>query len=217
MGADSDCCAWWRSSLREVGITDVRIDTSALGCFIQHPVWGSCRFRSRVGHRPDLELFIPRYSGRDPSFLGLVIVIGPVDCVDNPHRRRWGGCRAVHHQWTRAVDNAARLWMTIGCPQAGLFARVVTHSVEAFVHRLSPLSAQGVRQGAERMSTELSPGCGQIKVSGRHPAGYRLVTPTPLVWTTLWTTLWARCCQPCGSRCGSGCLRATGTGCGSCS
>jgi len=139
----------------------------------------------------DLKLFIPRYSGRDPSFLGLVIVIGPVDCVDNGHLCRWIACRPVHHRWTKAVDNSACLWMKRGCPQAIVSQRVVTHRLRASHAQVVLRRCTG---GWERHRTPVHrviPRLWTGEVSGRDPAGYGRVTPTPPVWITLWATLWA--------------------------
>ena len=139
---------------------------------------------------PGRKLFIHRYSGRDPSFLGLVIVIGPVDGVEKWHRRRLQGRRPVHLWWTDPEDNRACLWTNHGCPQAGLDEAVVIHRLRVVVAQVVPRESTGTGgEGTGHMSTELSPGCGQIEVSGWRPAGYRWVAPTPPVWTTLWMPL----------------------------
>ena len=73
------------------------------------------------------ELFVPKYSGLDQSLLGLIVVIGPVDAVDKPHRCRWWPGDSVDDSWPETVDNSAFLWTGSSRPQDSLRTSVVTH------------------------------------------------------------------------------------------
>jgi len=76
-------------------------------------------------------LVIPRYSGRNPSLLGLVVVVGPVDCVDNVRFCRSDDWSPVEEPWTEMVNNVALLWINAGCPQGRYPKHGVINSMEA--------------------------------------------------------------------------------------
>jgi hypothetical protein len=168
----------------------VRNDPSAPRTLGQHLVWCRCLFPG-VLQFVHLEMaFIPRYSGRDSSFIGLVIVIGPVDSVDKPHRCRWSDCGPVDGPWTVTVDNLTCLWMSSGYPQATRRCHVVTHRFQCVIHRLSSLGSQA-RYNAQNT-------CPQSYPQAVDGAGCR--RDIRLVTGGLHRL---HCCgQPCGQRCG---------------
>jgi hypothetical protein len=85
---------------------------------------------------------VPRYSERNPYLLGLVIVIGPVDCVDNPCPCRRRGQSSVDDPWTGLVDNSAFLCSNVHHPQDGFSEGTVTHRLRGVIHTLFSLNAQ---------------------------------------------------------------------------
>src|SRR5450631_310261 len=100
---------------------------------------------SAFGLRPEVfvpRTVVPRYSERNPYLLGLVIVIGPVDCVDNPGPCRRRGQSAVDDPWTGLVDNSALLCSNVRHPQVSFTEGVVIHRLRGVIHTLFSLDAQ---------------------------------------------------------------------------
>jgi len=110
MGVDSD------TVLR---FTQVRIDPSATLTLRQHLAPGVGVILGVEGMGLDPESFVPRYSGWNSYLPGLVIVIGPVDCVDNSCRGWWRRGSPVDGPWTGAVDNWTSLCTSASRPQDG--------------------------------------------------------------------------------------------------
>ena len=85
---------------------------------------------------------VPRYSEQNSYLLGLVIVIGPVDCVDNPCSCRWRGLSAVDDPWTELVDNSAFLCSNPRRPQGGFSEGAVIHKPRGVIHTLFSMDTQ---------------------------------------------------------------------------
>jgi hypothetical protein len=176
MGADSDCGALFaeRYVLQRCGSTLVPL---GLPANIWPVVVVICSEQTSVA---DLRPFVPRYSGLDPFLLGLIIVIGPVDCVDNSHSCRWRLRNPVDDSWIETVDNPASLWATFGRPQAACGESAVTHRWQGrHAHVVLIESTAVVPGGQDKCPQSYPQGVddqGGVGTSGWLWAGYRLHT-----------------------------------------
>jgi hypothetical protein len=118
MAADSDTSECF---------TEVRIDPSAPVTLRQHLAPRVVVIMGIKG-LGSISSLCPQVLGAESIIIDLVIVIGPVDSVENPRRRWWRRWSCVDGPWTVAVDNLGVVWSSASHPQAGIRETVVTNS-----------------------------------------------------------------------------------------
>ena len=119
----------------------------------------------------------PQVLGAGSHLSRLIVVVGPVDSVHKPDRRRWEPHPSVYDGWTATVGNDGLLWTGRRRPQGGSRPPWFAHS-ETTIHTLvvPRVSTRQVASSSTR-STELSPECGRIE-RYRRGDGRRLLPVT---------------------------------------
>ena len=183
MGAGIDTAAF----------TQVRIDPSALGSVGQHLAVNALSgvWVLTEDSRVEQEVVIPRYSGRNPYLSGLVIVIGPVDCVDNSCPCWWGRLCDCARQVDKPGQHRGRpvherrlstggLRRRRGYPLlSGRYAHLVPVGSTGRCTRVQNKRPQSYPQAVDEMDVQ--------RVNGWSRTGHKATG----LFTSLWTTLWA--------------------------